>query len=912
MTLPPVLADAAVEAPRPEAARLFFERLVGTEGPDPRLDEPGLARTVALVVSASRALGRLLLADPDALGVLAEAGLDEGGRRELVRPDLGEDGPQVARRKRLGLLRIAARDLLGVDDLETVGAALSDLADSVLFAATSLAGASEALAVVAMGKHGARELNYASDVDVVLVAADAEGAGQARRLLALAGEAFRVDTDLRPEGRSGALVRSLDSYRAYWDRWARPWEFQALLKARFAAGNAELGTQFEQAAAEALWSRRLDADDLSELRAMKGRAEQIVSNRGLSGREIKRGRGGIRDIEFAVQLLQLVHGGADPGIRLPATLPALAELARAGYVDGGDAAALSLAYRFLRIVEHRLQLVEEAQVHTVPADPDARRSLAAVLGLARGDGTRPRPTLRFDTVLAHYQSSARTVHERLFFRPLLEAFLGAETGPPAFFEAGALDERLAAFGFRSAERTKQALSELTRGLTRSSRLMQQMLPVLLGWLSESPDPDQGLLALRSFASVPHRRDVLVAGFRDSPELARRLCLVVGTGRQVSELAGRNPDMALRIGDDTELRPLGLDELSRRAAQAPGRDVARASRSLRSLVESETLRIAAADVLEKSSAAATSKALAALADAVMTAALTFVAPKLPMALVALGRLGGEELSYGSDLDVLVAYEGRGPADAAEAERAAGQLFGLMNGATPVERILTVDASLRPEGRKGPLARSLDAYAEYYDRWALTWERQSLLRARPLAGDPAVLRRFMDVVDEAVWARSFGAEEVRETRRMKARVERERIPTGEDPQFHLKLGKGSLSDVEWTAQLLQLEHRVRSANTLEALSRLASAGHLSQGEAAVLQDAYTFLDRTRNRWHLVGNFVAGAGGVISKVGPDSLPQSRDALGRLARSLGTTGTDLREAYRRVTRRARRVTEVRFFGLE
>ncbi|MGC9960361.1 MAG: bifunctional [glutamine synthetase] adenylyltransferase/[glutamine synthetase]-adenylyl-L-tyrosine phosphorylase [Acidimicrobiales bacterium] len=945
MRLPDELELAARSSAAPEAVRVTFERLAESDpAAAERLADVGeLAVVVASVVAASRSLGRLVLTDPLALDVIADAAPELGpagryargdgdlnsapaARSPAIDPEQASDAADLARRKRLGLLSIAARDLAGVTGLEEVGEALSNLADGVLRAACGLASVGTGLSVIAMGKHGARELNYASDVDIMFVGEDEGGA--ARRVIAIASGSFRVDTDLRPEGRNGALVRSLESFNSYWERWARPWEFQALLKARAAAGDAELGTAFEAAAAGAVWGRRLDADDLAELRSMKGRAEELVSKKGLSDREIKRGRGGIRDIEFSVQLLQLVHGAADPFIRRPSTLAALGELAEAGYVDRGDAAALALSYRFLRTVEHRLQLVEEAQVHTVPGDLEAREALANVLGFSGsggwadatkrgGGGARE----RMDTVMGRYQSSARAIHERLFFRPLLEVFAGAASGAEikvagpgvgdGRWTVAAAESRLEALGFRQAERTRQALRELTRGLTRSSRLMQQLLPVLLGWLSEAPDPDQGLLNLRNLVSVGHRRDVLVASFRESPELARRLCRLLGTGRQVGHLVGRHPEIATRLDDDHELDRPSRTELVERAVVAVDQGPTRSGPALRRVVESTTLRILAGDLLLPTSPVSTFRALAAVGDAALAAALHAAAPRVPFGIIAMGRLGGEELAYGSDLDVLLVYDGSGAGDAALAEEAATSIFRLLNGPTPAERILTVDASLRPEGRHGPRARSLDAYAEYHRRRIETWERQALLRARPVAGDPDVLGRFMALTAEVLWSAPFGAEEERAIRRMKARVERERIPAGEDPQFHLKLGKGSLSDVEWTVQLLQLEHGVATPSTIEAIKLLVAAGHLEAGEGAVLGEAYRFLSATRNRWHLVGNFIAGAGGIVSRSGSDSLPPDREALSRLTRSLGTSPTELREAYRRVTRRARRVVEERFYGL-
>jgi len=280
-----------------------------------------------------------------------------------------------------------------------------------------------------------------------------------------------------------------------------------------------------------------------------------------------------------------------------------------------------------------------------------------------------------------------------------------------------------------------------------------------------------------------------------------------------------------------------------------------------------------------------------------AALDTIHPALPFAVVAMGRFGGAELSYASDLDLLFVYDGSAPEDFAVAEDAAETLLGFLGGRAAAGRIYAVDLGLRPEGKQGPLARSLDGYRVYYERWAQTWERQALLRARPVAGDPDLGRRFLEMVEPHVWG-GVSEDEIREIRRMKARIERERIPAGEDPTFHLKLGRGSLSDVEFTAQLLQLRHGVRSTGTMAALDALAAAGALGDADRDVLADAYRFCERTRNRWYLV------------KGSPDdSLPQG-DRLVRLARSLDTSPAELREQYRRVTRRARQVVERLFYG--
>ena len=873
--VPDVIGDAVERSAAPAAVEVALTRLAEEQpAAHARLVEDEQLREAAVaVLAASRFLTRLVLADAAAVDVLAD--LD---RRPPV--DVG----QLARWKQLELLRIAARDLGGRDDFDSVGAALAGLADDVLVAAVQGASA-DGVAVVGMGKLGGRELNYASDIDVLFV-----GDGDTRPVLEAARACFRVDVDLRPEGRDGPLVRTLPSYEQYWDRWASTWEFQALLKARPVAGDPALGDAFLAAAQKRVWGRPFGAEELREVRAMKARTEGEVARRGLGDRELKRGPGGIRDIEFAVQVLQLVHGRQDPTLRSPTTLAALAELREAGYVDRDDGRTLADAYRFLRTVEHRLQLVDEQQVHAVPADDRAREHLARVCGFV--------DLASFDNELRRVQAGVRTIHERLFFRPLLEAFAGTSALSPE-----AAQTRLAAFGFAEAERTRQAVAELTRGLTRSSRLMQQMLPLLLGWLSESPDPDLGLLGLRTLATGPHRVGRLVTTFRDRPEAARRLCLLVGTSRLLVTGLSRNPDLIAVLGDDAALAARSRAELSERATAALGWRGSREHRrqGLLRLARSEELRITARDVLGLEGVEQTGAGLTALAEAVVEAALRTVEPKVPFAVVAMGRFGGGELSYASDLDVLLVYDGTTAEEFAAADEAAEALLRLVSGTTPAERIFTLDAGLRPEGKQGPLARSLDGYRSYYERWAQTWERQSLVRARTIAGDPTVAAAFTGIVHDFVWGTPFTEEQVREVRRMKARVERERIPPGDDPQFHLKLGRGSLSDVEWTAQLLQLRHGVRAPGTMAALGALETADVLDPVDARVLAEAYRFCERARNRWFL----VKGAPG-------DALPTQKEQLDRLARSLDTTAVELRDEYRRVTRRARAVVERLFYGRE
>lgn len=883
------LLDLVERSAEPDRVRQGLDRLRRAW---PDLDDrvvdgdPGAARRLVAVIAASRTLTDLLERDERALGVLAEP-------HERARVD-HED---IVGWKRRELLRVAALDLAGERTLAATSAALSGMARDVLAHALDAAARDgERIALVGMGKLGGNELNYASDVDILLVG---EGEPDAlervgRAILDVAGHCFRVDADLRPEGRDGPLVRTVSGFASYWQRWAEPWERQALLRAAPVAGDEELQLAWSLAASEALWARPFTADDLRHVRALKARAEQAVHQRGVADREVKRGPGGIRDIEFAAQLLQLVHGRVDEELRSPNTLAALDALAQGGYVARDDARQLAEAYHLLRRVEHALQLEDERQTHTVPADRARRRRLARILGY-RG-AAEGGPTELFDRDLAAHRARVRSVHERVWFRPLLESLSGAGPLSP---EAAA--DRLAVFGFTDLERTRQAVEELTRGLTRSSRMMQQVLPLLLDWLSSSPDPDLGLLGLRRLATGEPRSRALATAFRDSPEVARRLALLLGTSRRLGDILAANPDLIERLPDPERLRTRSHDELVAGTLAAIGwrADAEDRQQALQRWQQRHLLGVAARDLFGHATVEVVGADLAALASASIQGALTVLDPQVPFVVVALGRLGGAELGYASDLDLAFAHDGANEADAAEAERVAAGLVRFLAGGTPAERIWEVDTSLRPEGRNGPLIRSLDGWQAYLDRWASTWERQAYLRLRPVAGDAALGSGLARRVESAIWGRPFTEDDARAVRRMKVRIEQERLGRDDDPEFHLKLGRGSLSDIEFTVQLLQLRHGVAGAATIGALHALVEAGHLPADEAEVLEESYRFCERTRNH----SSLVVGSG--------DALPIRPERITPLARSLGFTVAGLRAEYRRVTRRARRVVEHQFYGV-
>jgi glutamate-ammonia-ligase adenylyltransferase len=914
----PDLETAIERSADARAARTLVERLVEAH-PDlaDELHDRAIVRdAVVALACTSRSLASAVVADATLLDPVRDA--DEINREHSLDgyrsqwAGFGEhDASGLRRWKRRELLRIAVRDLLALADMPAVGRELSELAQVCLEGALAIVAPEVTMTIVGMGKLGGRELNYASDVDVMFVhEGDGDAAERAARAVLATmtvpsehGIVFRTDANLRPEGRHGPLTRTLASYATYYDEWALTWEYQALVKARPVAGDQELGAQFMAMVTPRVWPEKLDPDAVREIRAMKERAEEITERKGIGDRELKRGRGGIRDIEFAVQLLQLVHGRDDLSVRSPTTLDALHELADGGYVERDDAERLDRAYRFLRTVEHRLQLYDEQQTHLIPSDVPTRTRLARVVGYR--DSPERTALERFEAEHRDHQRAVRSIHERLFFAPLLETLAGTGALSPE-----AAEERLAAFGFTDVERTRAAVRELADGLTRRSRVMRELLPVILGWLSDTPDPDLGLLQLRRLAEGPARSASLATTFRDSPGAAERACHLLGSSRLVGDALRRHPEFVDALDDDdtlaaeasrADLVADAFDTLEWRGDQEQRRA------GLRRFKRRELLRIATRDLLGYARLEATGRELTILAEACLEVALASLRPGVPFAVIGMGRLGGGELSYASDIDVVFVYDGDSADDFHDAEQIAAKLVGEIGATTAEGQTFRIDARLRPEGTQGPLARSLEGFAQYYEQWGLTWERQALTKARFVAGDADLGARFVALAHDFTYGRSMTDDDVREVRRVKARIERERIPPGEDPQFHLKLGRGSLSDVEFTVQLLQLVHggdrpEVRAPGTIDALQHLRAAGFLDPDDGEILERAYAFCERARNARYLQTAKPA-----------DALPGDRTELERLALLLGYVHrpySALRDDYRRVTRRARRVVERVFYG--
>ncbi|OLB81495.1 MAG: bifunctional glutamine-synthetase adenylyltransferase/deadenyltransferase [Actinobacteria bacterium 13_2_20CM_2_71_6] len=893
--------DALGRSADPDLALYQLHRLAEGDGElqSSLRTNPSLRDRLLAVLGASDTLGDHLVANPGEWRILAAP------NGYTLRFE-GTAVPRLRMAYRRALLRIAAGDLTGALDVEQTMTALSTLADATLRAAFRLAGGEGTrLAVIAMGKCGGNELNYVSDVDVIFVARGDEDLDTttriAARLMEICGQvAWPVDAALRPEGSHGPLVRTLASHLAYYQKWARTWEFQALLKARPAAGDLDLGRGWLSALQPLIWHAAERPEAVPDIRAMRQRIVEAVP-KAERDREIKRGPGGLRDIEFAVQLLQLVHGRADESLRSPSTLDALRALSQGGYVGRAAAEALDRAYQFLRTVEHRLQLQKLRRTHLVPADPDGQRWLAHALGYRAGGGRDAVAAFRAEWLAV--ATEVRRLHAKLLYRPLLDA-VARVPGDDLRLTPDAARHRLEALGFADPAGALRHIEALTGGVSRTAAIQRHLLPALLSEFADAPEPDRGLLAYRQVSEKLGATPWYLRLLRDEGPVALRLSRLLALSRYVTDLLVRDPEALRLLADDAELVPRSREVLrdGLAAAAARHREPATAIAAVRALRRRELFRIACADLLGLVDLNAVGAALADVTDAALAAALAVTnRTGLPFTIIGMGRLGGYEVSYSSDADVLFVYEG----DGAAAHEVAEELRRLLAAPAP-DPPLGVDADLRPEGRQGPLVRSFAAYQQYYERWSHVWEAQALLRARYVAGDVALGQRFLALADKVRYpVGGLTREQVTEIRRIKARVDSERLPRGADPALHAKLGRGGLADIEWTVQLLQLRYgdelpELRTTRTLPALEAARRAELVDGADALSLSTAWTLASRVRNALMLVRGRPA-----------DELPRHGPELSGVVRILRAPESGaVVDDYLRTARRARQVFE-RLFGL-
>ena len=957
----PRLLGALAAAPDPDMALNNLERLAAHSERAALfrlLDaHPGAIHLLARLGGTSQFLADTLRRYPHLFSWL----LEPWTMRQWLRDELEEELRQstaafsrpearwnaLRRFKYRQLLRIGCRDILGDADLTVTTEELSRLADVCLETARRWAegelgplygapvgpdGARTGLAVIGMGKLGGDELNYSSDIDLIFVyGEDGETTGgsagsvpnhryftEATRAIVAAiesvtdeGHAFRVDLRLRPEGRSGALILSLQGYRNYFAERAETWERQALIKARLCAGDEAMAARFFELTRPFVFRPGLDPGIVAEIRRMKQEIDRSQRARGSERRNVKLGVGGIREIEFLVQALQLLYAGDDPWLRERNSLRAIFRLTERGYLSPALGRLLAEALVYLRTAEHRLQILHEFQTHTLPEEPLALGLLARRMGVALGPDAARR---RF---LADYRRVTRGVHAafREFFdtRP---ARTRAEPPRVPTFTA------LKATGFADPDRARQNLRLVLEGRpllpypVRARAALWRMFPVLLDALWQSPDPDEALNQFERFVAAAGPRTAYLDLLAERPDLLANLVKLCARGELLTQMLLSQPGLLNGLADPATFAPPRGKAAFRAglaSTLAPRLSPSERKDRLRRLKQAEELRITWRMLLRVTDAERFSAEMTALAEAALSTAwlmaLEQVAERhgvprgadgrfIPAVIVGLGKFGGRELTTGSDLDLFVVYEGPGHTDGPDSveahvfyDRAVEALSGLLGDITASGLVFPVDLRLRPGSKGSGFASSLPAMEQYYREWADPWERQTLTRARLCTGDARVGRRVRRLIRALLYGALAAPADLKEMRLLRERMEKE-LGKETPGLFHVKFGRGGLVDVEFITQAIQLASgarhpAIRRPNTLQAIRAMGELGLLSGEDAATLAEQYRFLRRVSGGLRLFGARPADA---LELAGP--IP------GRLARSLDyPSRREFLDDYRRRT---------------
>jgi [glutamine synthetase] adenylyltransferase / [glutamine synthetase]-adenylyl-L-tyrosine phosphorylase len=840
---------AAADALEPERVCTALERLAVRWPADfPPLesvieDFPAGRNALPALLSVSPVSAEKIIQDPATLLWLAqpEICMSERGPRRMER-DLEDERPTgfdpefraLRRVKNREMLRIALRDVARLSTLGQTTLEISGIANLCVREVTSAwlaelsrrwtAPVSE-FCVIGMGKLGGEELNYSSDIDVIFLYGDdgainpaftyhefftrlAEKITASFAQASPAGPLFRIDIRLRPEGAAGPLVRSLESMENYYAGYGETWERMALIKARRVAGSDELFYEFAHRLQPFIYPRSLSPDTLDEIGAIKGRIERELLDEAEVRLNLKLGRGGIREIEFVTQALQLLHGARHAFLQERNTLKALRALRQLDFIDARDLEALSGAYRFLRDAEHRLQIAGEEQTHTLPEPGPALERLARSLGFS-GEG-------EFDAALDQHRNTVRAIFEKFF---------------QSRMEIAPQQRDLTFFAHRSA--AEKELAELGKPggaahvSPRTRQLCVKLEPLLIDNLRNVADPDRALHGLVRFVERYGIRGLLFESLVTNPRLLDLLVRLFDASRFLTDIVLRRPQL---IEETARTGTLGrsldvaahLDGLAHREESIPPHDWVRVYR------RAQILRIALRDILGFAGIAQVQQEYTALAEACVRHLHAMLGLDEKLTVIAMGKFGGAELSYGCDLDVL--FVGDDSASAAE-------LMKSLTAQTAEGIVFPVDARLRPEGESGQLAASIDRYAQYFKSRAHLWEAQALTKSRPVAGPHQAAF--------AEWARAAWSDFAKRAdplpaiREMHARVVRER--SGSDPLLAFKTGIGGLMELEFHAQALQMRHTIWEPNTIHALIALAAAGVITGDDANARSADYLFLRR-----------------------------------------------------------------------
>ena len=916
----------------PHRSRHFLDQLQSTTAGH-RLEQPTTeqARILTSVLAGSQALGECLQAHPDWVDLcldtddLQHPRRIEGLRREVrafLEPLLRENNTAQALAlirlfKQRQTLRIAARDLAGLGPTTEIIREISDVADVCIDAvyqvvrhqAESRYGRPyhrndqdqwepTGFCVLGMGKLGGQELNFSSDIDLLFVYLDEghvyaappkrgavpQGLASHRFFQRLIenfvaeltrlnpeGTLYRVDLRLRPEGENGPLARSLASYENYYAQWGQTWERMMLIKTRCVAGDAALAHEFLEMIQPFRYPRFIPEGVLREIAAMKQRIEtEIVRSHELS-RNVKLGRGGIREIEFIVQSLQLLQGGRLPFLQHHQTLPALEKLVQYDLLEETDARELTHAYVFLRAVEHRLQMEDNRQTHSIPSDSGAQERLARLMGFSS--------IPQFEETLARHTTAVRQRYDNLVRTPSPQTELPL---PPTFeSHEPAWKELLAQHAFKDVDRSLNVLRTFIEGpgyvhvSPRTAELARRLVCELLrhcprhepdGQTHWPPqplsDPDRVLVRLDSYLAAYGSRAMLYETWTSNPALFKLLLLLFDRSEFLAETAIRTPDLV----EDLVLS----GQLLRRKSAAQILDELRHGAKdqdqltwIRRYHQAEFMRLGLRDILGLVDFQLNLHELSDLADACLQYALEAVLRqhrrrKPPFAILGLGKLGGSELTYGSDLDIAFVTDARTP-NLHRVHKLAAQVMELLSSPTEYGVAFPTDARLRPDGAQGPLVHTLPACEEYYRNRAQLWEIQAISRTRVVAGDQQVGRHFLELAASLADFRQpparlacYRPDWKAEIAKMRARIEKERTPPGKDA-LAIKTGAGGLIDAEFIAQALCLTHGWHQPNTLQALQRARDTHTLEPQDAADLLHHYQRLQRIEGilrRWSFIG--------------------------------------------------------------
>ena len=964
------LLSASADSPDADAALNNFERFVGATFDRLWLyhllhDAPFLLRILSTCFGSSTYFSDVLVRNPEYFYELIDAEVmgtpkdRETMYRELsqsVRPfDLAEQKLNAIRGyKRKESLRLGLRDLLGDADLETTTRELTNLAEVTLQICYEIGVAEltakmgtplgelpsgekipSTLAVVAMGKFGGYELNFSSDIDVMFVYSDdgvTDKGVENREYFAKlcefiingmskvtkAGYVFRVDVRLRPESSVGVIVRSIDSYEAYYEGWGEIWERQALVKARPVAGDLKLGEQFIRTIQPFVYQRYLDEFSIAEIkldiRQTKARIERRLREQGDDvTTHVKLGIGGIRDVEFTIQCLQLIHGGPIPAMRNRNSLETIELLYQHGMLNQTDRDALAEAYRFLRTVEHRIQMKADLQRYSLPSKESELIRLARRIGYQNSGAASALEAFQAD--YARHTDAVRSTFEKILAAPRLDIEGGVDMALLlTTTDAGAIRDLLTPFGFtdgRDAHRRLKLMAEGPDGVRFSPhvrRLFVDLAPALLRLLGESPDPDMALHYIETFANKVGARASYYAMFYEQPSILELLTKLCGTSRFLAELLIVHPESfdVLTVSAMMD-SPKTLPEICMEALQeTTDGDGDAVFQALRRYKNSEVLRIGMRNILEKANLWTTTTELSDLAEAALRAMYSHINTELrtehgiPLetdgnearfAVIGMGKFGGRELNFSADLDLMFVYSAEGKTTQGMPNtdyfsKVGLELVNRMKGNTGGGGIYELDLRLRPFGTGGAIALSLAGYQNYYEKEAETWERQALIRARPVAGDVELGERFVEQAYAFAYSQPLTPDQVAQIvhNRQRKEAQATRLPStsrrrrGRRRQMvDVKSGYGGLVDIEFAVQTLQLIYgtahpQVRVPNTVEAITKLREVGAVTANQRHQLIEAYEFLRSVENSLRIVHDRPLHA-----------LPDKASELEQLAKRLG-----------------------------